>query len=895
MITFSPALNLLPKSHKKTSVVRFILSQDEKYDNDKALVKEIFNYNQNIGESQIRAKEEQVRKLYNLAYGIISEEDYGQIEEDYAHAVGGTPQLQVSGLDFYEIVPPLLRAIIGSYEKSYVEYTAEAVNPEATNHLLEKFNSDLKTVLISNIEAIFNAENQVDPNDPNSVQLVDQKRKLMMESEEVQKYYTTTFRAGVEQWAAHRINIEDQAFRIKEIEKRLLEQIIVTDDPTIHIDYIDGNYVPEIWPENLTFSIRSNDSEDYSDGSLVGRVEFMSFSEALNKYASYLSDTDVEKLSSWSNDYNAATFRVTGHTPTFTPAQNFADTRHNFEVMESLDDVVSKYSRSAFDNGSQIKIVTQYFYIPRKIGVLTYRGKNGDFTKMVDETFKVTLKPKYNGKRNKDNLVSGEHVDWSYIPELWRGKKMTTKGGQGVLTGTELTKSELSNGADDNEIWIYLEKHPIQYSNPYYRYSLQIPVHGGSKKNQYGDFTSVVKSTGPYQVMYNWLHNRSKQLINTEIGKFFLINEALIPAESMEGEWGKHALEQFAVTARDTGLAPISNITNQGGSNALATQGYGQTVDLTKTAEVLEKTNLAAIIKRQCYEAVGLTPEFITGDMSPHQSAKSAGMGQQRTLTQIQHLYSRLNEVMQRARTTMLETAKFIAQTSPTVEMVYTTTEAGRQIFKVGTEDFTLYQIAVYAKSNAADLTTIEMIKQYVGSNNTMGADALEMTTLLSFKSLPEIFKKLKDIQINRNKQKEQEYQQQVALQQQQMQAAQQRQQELIAAQEREKALDRENNIMVSQIKAMGYANDDADSIQKSILELRTVNAEQKALYDRARVDNQIKLAEENRRDMAVDISNRQQNLNEQIKLKAVQQKDKELELREMEIRARNKRTEAID
>lgn len=888
---FSPALNLLNRSVSEDQVVRFILSEREKYQGKQTAVKKLFNYYESIGMVQVRKKRDEVKKLYNQADGVIDTEDYVEVEKDYANMIGNPNRLDTDLLKFYPITPTIINAVLGGYDKSFTKYNAQAVNPEATNELLNKMNDDLRTVLIQSIESLFYAKNSQDPPD-----VLEQKKQLLMQSKEVQSAYTKTYRSTVEQWANHRINLEDQYYNTKQIERQLLKQILVTGDPVCHVNYVDGNYYPEVLQEKDTFCIQSPSSRDYSDSMMFGWFEYLTFTDALNKNASLLKEEDVEKLSRWGQGLHNQNFVVNNMSPEFTRAQGRVENRNNYNVYQSISDIVSKYSDDPLNSTALCKVTNIYFYIPRKVGRLYFKSRGSSFQEIVDENHKVTIPPIYEAGRPRtaEYLIQGEHIEWTYISELWRGKK--------ISTGTDYNqplaaRNELGEGNDDFEIWLTLERHPIQYSDPYFKYGVQIPVHGGPESNQFGYASSWVKLIAPHQITFNWIHNRNNQLLSTEIGKFFLINEALIPNQSLEGEWSEEErLEKFALTGRDVGIVPLANPINNMGAGALGISGgVGQTIDLTKTEEIIQKTNLAQLIKIEAYATVGLTPEFVYGDNSPTQSAKSVALGQQRTSSQVQPLLTRLNEIVTKLRTTMLATAKFIAIQSPTVEMSYNTQEEGRQLFKSSTEDFTLPQLGVFAQSNASDLSVIENIKQYVASNNTMGADALETATLLSFKSLPEVFEKLKQFRLERQLEKDKEYKQAQELQAQQIQAAQASQQVEIETRERKEQLDRENNVMVAQIKALGYAEGDAETIQKAILDLRTANDDQKMLYERAALERQMSFAKERQDEQKAQNDSAKLALEQRIKLKAVEQKDRELDLRKMDIEARNRRTRKID
>lgn len=886
MDKFIAAPNIkVKRAEGSDSLVKFILTDKEKNENNKANIKTLFNYYEMIGAQHINSKAPKIKSLRGIRHGNIDLKNFIDTDSDYANMAPESINLIYEKLKFFPIVPTIVRGILGAYEKTYVEYTAQAINPEVTNDILDQMNNELRTKLIENVEALFSLENKDTPPD-----ILDQKRQLMMQSDDVKKFYETEYRTTAEQWASHTMNIENQYHCMADIERELLDQIVTTETPAIHINYMDNKYRPELIDEANLFYLNSARSRDLCESSMVGYFDYVTYSEILNRFSDKISVQDAETIIKWAQGVtnNVETFVVNNGSPVFNRSQLYEQSKHN---KRTFDEMIEHHSRAV--SGDDIRLYRDllrlsyiYFYVPRKVGLLTVKSKSElVMTDLVDEYYKPTFDSVYmDKKKTKESLIDGEHIDWYYIPELWRGVKVSNRS----LSRRDV---QVVTSSTDDDIWIELDRFEIQFENPHYKHGRYIPIHGGSITGK-----SIVSICEPPQIIYNWLLNRSEQLLETEIGMFHTLPEALIPGESMEGEWGKHSLQKFAMTARDTGIAPTANPLSNGGASAIGVSGgFGQTVDLTRTRDVIDKTNLALLFEQMCYRSVGLTVEQTTGDFSPNQSALSAAMGQERVSTQLQTTFSRLNEVLLKARTTMLEVARQIAIKSPTVQMMYTTNQQSRVLFSQKTLDLILCKLGIFAKSNASEIGMVERIKTYVASNNTMGADSLEMSTLLTFKSIPELFGKLEDIHRRRRETESQQLQEAQQIEIQKIESVKAAQQAELNYKKTKDALDRENDIMVAQIEAMGYANDTAEGIQQGILSLQDANIKQKSLYDRAMYQQQIAVANQNQH---IDKMNEQyniRNMRERIELKKIEQKDMELSLRNKDIEARNARTRAID
>lgn len=836
---------------------------------------------------------DRVRALRNVADGVLDPMDYMDIDEDYrglAVTSSATDRLRYDSLKFFSIVPTIVRGVIGAYSKAYTEYVAMAVNPEVTNDILEKMNDELRSVLVSGIEQLFLKENADLPDEQLKI-----KHEMFMQSEQVVEYFNKKFRTEAELWASHSLNVFEQKYKLRTLEQDVLKQILVTDCPAVHIDYTDGIMNPELIDERWLFYLRSKTQRDLSESAVVGWFDFMTYQEVVNRWGSRMSQEDAERLAAWCSGPGAALDMRFDHT------ERYHKTRHAYEdskinklmMNQIIDRHASKNDGNSPMSRDLMKVTTIYFYVPRKVGFLSVKN-DGEFVvedELVDELYVPNRATSIytQAAKTKDTLLTGEHVDWFYTLDLYRGRK---------LAPSSLFKYDgmFSTAVDGDEVWLELDRVDIILADKRFRHGKYIPVHGGPSDTTSSGITSVVALCEPFQVIYNWLLNRADQLMQTEIGKFHAMPEQLIPGESLDESWSQNSLNEFANLARNTGVAPLSNrLNSNGGSAAALSIGAGQTIDLTATADVLQKTNLAQIFRQLCYETVGLNLNQMVGDFAPSQSARSVAMGADRTATQLATTFTRTSDVMVRVLTTMTEISRQMAVENPSVEMVYTTNQGSRALFRIGSENLMLSEFGIFIKSNRSDLEIIERIKTYVSTNNTIGADAEELTHLMTFTSVPELLDKLAQVRRRRQKDAEEEHRRNMEIEQARIDAEATRQAEELRNSDAQKALDRENDVMVAQIKAMGYANDDAAGIQQAILDIQTANERQRALYQRQEFEKQQAAAQ-----LAVDtakIRTSQENseFNRQVMLKQLAQRDRELNLKEQDIKARNIRSEAID
>lgn len=845
--------------------IKFILTDKEKYQKDSNqgsdLVKNLWHYYNSLGEQQVAEKSDKYRKLANLRKGVIDITDY--IQEDVSDDLKFTDKdvkLEDLGLTFHPLIPVISNGIIGDYNTKHIKYVAKAINPENTNDIIESMNSELRDLTIEKLEKLFLSENP----EPDEEAI-----KLFQESEKVQDAYTSNYRTTIEQWANHTINKEDAKFDMKDIERELLTQIIENENPAVHVSYKDGIYYPEIIKSSKIFFLKSPKNKDYSESMMVGWYEDSTITGILATDADRLKPEDVMKLQNWGTESYGGGFVINGVKDGLTGnISGYKESAQNYVNFKKLD-----LGMTSLDN-NLIRRTTIYFLLPKKLfKVYTADGH----LEIVNETFVVTKKPKYidNKPKTREFLLSGEHTEVLYINELWKGEALNVNNTRTFY---------MDEQKDEGTIWLSIERYDIQYSEDKHKFGIRIPVHGGTT-----DKLSITEACAPKQISYNWIWNKNQQLLATEIGKFLMVNQGAIPTESMGESWGQNNLVKWLTTGRDTSAAPTGTPLNHLGQ-PVANTTIGQIVDLTKTGEILEKAEVARIIKAECYEQIGLTPEFLFGNTAPQQTASSVAQGLQRTSTQIQHLYIRLHQVLRHLRTTMLETAQHIESQNPTSQVSYTSSDGARTIFESSTEGFPLHKLDIYIESSLSDADTLERIKNNVIQNNTLGANTLEMATLQDAKSLPGMFSELKVLEKKKEKEIQEERQYNQKMQKESLDSQEKKQQEKLAFDERMAEREHERHIAVAQIRALGQS-EDPDKVSKEIIELQNANNKQQEIYDNLNYQNSLLELK------GADNKNKsdKNKTDEKLKLKALQQKDRELDIREKEVIASNKRTKAID
>lgn len=824
-------------------------------DNDIMELKKLIRHYEQIGRSQIAENKKRFTQLHNIANGILNKEAFFQ-EDMIDDLKMKDPSIQFDeeklNLKSYPIVSNVINRIVGELDKKYLDFDLIAVNPEAVNEITERKESELKSEMFNSLNSLFSDS-----------QMPEEYIKQKIDKK-IQEF--RSFRLEIEDWGNTVMKIEDEKFNFKQLQREIFKELLSTNHPYINIELNGVDYYPELLDPAQCFSLKSPNTKDASEYTMFGWFSYEDFATVLNKYQ--LTDDQKKTLEVWAQRYYSA-FAING--------QGVWEGKET-AALESMQNMVRMRELSGETYGSEqltkhqklLRVTKIYFLVPKKIGVL-YTMLNGDMTVTeVDSTFKVSRKPKYKyTEKTKEHLIDGEHVEWTYINELWKCVKLDNS-----------YSSAMNNTNERNSIYLTLEKNPIQHKSKHLKYGIKIPVHGGPDKN-----ISIAEKGESWQYFYDYVWNRNEQILSTEIGKFLILNQNMIPQQSFDGSWGENNLLKAFVVAKDLSLMPVDRSLINGGNFQ---DGFGQMVDLSKTTDILDKAKLAIEIKRECYEAMGINPQFMS-DISPYQSAKSVADGQQTTITQLHYLFARHADIIRNVRETMLEVAQYLTKKGQYRELTYVNNEKQRVIFRLNDSPTMLWDLALYVKSDIQDSITVETIKQLVLSDNTMGANALEKALVLESESKSELIKKLEKSEQRKQAEVQAQRDHEQQMQQQQIEAQQAAVEMKMQNDNDQAEKEREKDILVVQIDALKFAEGNTNDIRTAILDLQEANMKQKELY--SSVLGKTREMDLKEKEMERNSSNqdKQLDLNHQLELRRIQIAEKEAALRERELVVKDK------
>jgi hypothetical protein len=163
-------------------------------------------------------------------------------------------------------------------------------------------------------------------------------------------------------------------------------------------------------------------------------------------------------------------------------------------------------------------------------------------------------------------------------------------------------------------------------------------------------------------------------------------------------------------------------------------------------------------------------------------------------------------------------------------EKMYVSDEGERVIFQIP-PDLAIHQLGVYVSSNLDDNALIELVRNLVLQDNTMGADLLEKVGAIASKSMGELYTKLKESatereikELNRIKQEQETQQKMIEAQSEQVRIK-------LEEEARQNQLDRESAERQTEMKVIGQAQFSEGDALTPLLKLKEIQDKEKMGY----------------------------------------------------------------
>ena len=775
----------------------------------------------------LKTNSRKLLKNYKLAKGIIDKSDYIVNDaNEMSNLMDVLTKEDESALElkFYPIIPNVVNVLCGEFSKRFTKVQFRAVDDLSYNEMLEQKRMLIEENLLADasqkIMAKMISMGASLESEEAQAELSPEKIKSLPEIED---FFSKDYRSMVEEWASHQLNVDEERFKMHELEERAFRDMLITDREFWHFKMLEDDYDLELWNPVLTFYQKSPDVRYIADGNYVGKIDLMTVSDVIDKYGYLMNEKQLKSLQKI-YPAKSAMYQVNGYQNDGT----YYDPSKSHDWNTSMPSLayrqyVSNWSNdpakggdilnqilnegedlNTWGSGELMRITTVYWKTQRKVGHLIRIKEDGEIIQeIIDETYKITEEPVYDTSlfknKNKENLLRGEHVDWIWINEVWGGVKI----------GPNIPSFWRTNiGQNVNPIYVGINRTtpgrvPFQFKGDNNLYGCKLPVEGRVFSDRNTKSTSLVDLMKAYQVGYNMVNNQIADILVDELGTVIMFDQNALPRHSMGEDWGKSNYAKAYVAMKDFQMLPLdTSITNT--ENATNFNHY-QTLNMEQTNRLMSRIQLSNYFKQQCFDAIGVNPQRLGAPVG-QQTATGVTQALNQSYAQTETYFNNHSDnLMPRIHQMRTDLAQYYYSSNPSLRLQYISSEAEKVNFTINGTDLLLRDFNVFATTRTNHRAILDQLKQMALTNNTTGASIYDLGNIIKAESIAEVSDILKDAESKQIAQRQQEMQQQQQMQQEQIQAKQQEEQMKLQFEQQENDKERQKDITVAEIRAAGY------------------------------------------------------------------------------------------
>ena len=786
------------------------------------------------GLKQIRRNARRLMKNYKLAKGTIDKTDYVvEADNEMRDIVDTLGQEDITALElkFYPIIPNVVNVMVSEFAKRNTKITFRGVDEYSYNEQLEEKRNQVEQVLLQKAEQKMMAkllEQGMDPEDPEVQQQMQEQMspEKMKTLPEIQNFFDKDYRSMCEQWAIHQFKIDEDRFKMDELEERAFRDMLITDREFWHMKMNEDDYDIELWNPVTTFYHKSPEARYISQGNWVGKIEMLTIADVIDKYGYLMTQEQLESIEA------IYPVRSAGY-----PLQGYQNDGSYYDATKSHEwntnmpglayrQFVSMYDNFVFNGGDIInwimaenedyapmgaafllRATTAYWKSQRKVGHLTKISEEGEVTTdIISEDYKVTDKPIYDTtlikNKGKDNLIFGEHIEWIWINQVWGGVK---------IGPNHPSFWGMNNPGGINPMYLGIDQNRMgplkfQFKGDSTLYGCKLPVEGAVFNDRNTRSTSMVDLMKPFQIGYNIVNNQIADILVDELGTVIMLDQNALPQKSLGEDWGKNNLAKAYVAMKNFQMLPLdTSITNT--ENALSFQHF-QVMNLEQTQRMLSRIQMANYFKQQAFEVIGITPQRLGQQIGQTDTAKGVEQAMAGSYAQTEVYFMQHSDyLMPRVHQMRTDLAQYYHSKKPSLRLQYMSSNDEKVNFEMNGTDLLLRDINIYCTTKANQRAILEQMKQLAVSNNTAGASIYDLGNIMQTESLGELTVAMKSIERKANDQRQEQMQHEQQMQEQEMQTRLQEKQLELDAKMQEAEKDRRKDILVAEIKAAGYGS----------------------------------------------------------------------------------------
>lgn len=794
---------------------------------------------------QQRAENADFRDFYKMVEGKLVYSDYG-LDEGILKQVRdlGDEVAIPTFVRHYDFIGIITNQLVGEYLSQRDDFKIDSVDSISENEFIRErtervrkysaqmFDIELKRSLAARGIDPNKGDFQSEEEKNQYMAFLEQQKNELIDPSQIEMDMQKNWKTKAAEWGEHVVEADQERFYMDTLDADEMKDYLLTGRFFRHYYVGYDYYKPERWEPMEVFYSKDGEAKYPQDGEYVGRVFDLSPSEVIKRYGHMLSPAQIKELSGYyegspqyQNDNRsfksllANNFGETHIAPFF----NYYDYELGKQWQEAFDKPmghtfgldadgneveVPKWLGERFNKGNNgynhnvdkrgdftvrtdsVQVTEAYWRSWKRMWFLNYTTPDGipDSAIVTDELLSDFIKENEIKRVStksindiKENLESDTMYEF-WIPEVWKGIK--------INSGNSFLKKS-----------IYLDVQPLEYqikgdSNVF---DVKLPV-GGIIGN------SMAAKLRPFQVGYNICLNQIFNLLEKEIGTFFLFDINFLPSEFRNQGSTEEALEKMYDLARKIGIVP-TDTSKQNMQGANPQMNTFSTQSITYDVQIQSRMNLANYYQSKALEQIGITPQRL-GTPGKYETATGVEQGTKASYTQTEHIFTQMSVARRKTMELHLAVAQYCQKEYLDADMVFTKSDGDKQYINLTDKDFPLRRLGLLPINNSKKRRDLDSLRTTLLQTNTLGSDMLDYAQLFSADSVSTLVSIGRKNRLEKDKELQAQRQHEQTLVDKQLQAQAEQKQLDREWQESSKEKDRESKTQQARITAAGRAID---------------------------------------------------------------------------------------
>lgn len=859
-----------------------MLEQDEK---TPEWVHAVADHYESTGWRNVEKKAGRIQRNYDLRNGKLNQSDYivNPTYNEYHEAMGYLMPNQESPLEqFYPLIPNIVDVLRGEFLKRNESFTVVQVDDDAVSQSLEMkehgFTEALQQLVVTQKQYELARMGLVP--DANNQELMAQYQQEIQSA--VQQFEATearfkTFRTTGAKWANKVTKIQEQRYSLQELEIDGFESSLIADREFWHLDMGDDDFRLELLNPKWCDYHKGPNTKYVSDGDYFLWFDWMSAGDIINKYGTRIEEEDFQKMRNIYSkvvgslvvpdyaksiqgsyyDHSKPYKEASALNPALNDALLGKELAYNFTKSPNFDtnqggaDIFSPPTGNRFNGEPQMfRVMNLYWRSLMKIGWLTKIERDGTvFQDWVTEDFKVTVEPKYDNSliknKTKENVIYGEHIDWTWVNQWRRVIKISPNQKHSFW----LTNDQFSS------IYIDGGPCPFQFKGMNNPYESKPPIEGCEYSYMNASSHGLVSRLKSIQILYNVAMNKVPKSMLNDRGNKLAMDKRIVPRNNAGLEAGIDPTEQFldSLSDNDMLLYQLSKENLEG----LGQPALPQLINMTTVEQTKAYIVIAQMLKDMAGEVVGVTRQR-QGQNKASETAYGIQQGITYSETQTEKYFDQHTRLMQRVRQRMIDAAQYYSTFKETSREIYMNEKDENVLLQmVGMENL-MPHYNIFLTSTANVRQALQQLSRFLIEENTLPFKPSEKMQAILSQSIPEIMELMKKGEAEADQKAELEHQRQIELEEERRKTVMAQQDAAHDQLVEGKMIDRETQVEVATIRALGGVQTDAnkDSLVDSEVNLDKFFKEKQLSSNIKNQQDQLNLKQQQHQDSLIGDEN---------------------------------------